>query len=124
MVTREKILDIVKEHLMDNLEDLDDKDFIPSKSMKDLGANSLDIVEVVSCTMRDLKIKVPRAELSNLTNIDGLVDLLYQVAQEKEQQQQLSQRRPLQQRRPHLLLRCRRACRTWRCWGSGQRGRR
>ena len=43
MVTREEILDIVKEHLMDNLEDLDEKDFDPSKSMKDLGANSQEI---------------------------------------------------------------------------------
>ena len=83
MVTKEEILDIVKEHLMDNLEDLDEADFDSKKSMKDLGANSLDIVEVVSCTMRDLKVKVPRSELSKLTNVDGLVDLLYQVAEEK-----------------------------------------
>jgi acyl carrier protein len=88
MVTKEEILNIVKEHLMDNLEDeLDEADFDPSKSMKDLGANSLDIVEVVSCSMRDLKIKVPRSELSKLTNVNGLVDLLYKVAMEKEQQQ-------------------------------------
>lgn len=88
MVTKEEILNIVKEHLMDNLEDLEEKDFDPSKSMKDLGANSLDIVEVVSCTMRDMKVKVPRSELSKLTNVNGLVDLLYQVAMEKHQQQQ------------------------------------
>ena len=83
MVSKDEILNIVKEHLMDNLEDLEEKDFDPAKSMKDLGANSLDIVEVVSCTMRDLKVKVPRSELSNLTNVDGLVDLLYKVASEK-----------------------------------------
>lgn len=83
MVSREEILDIVKEHLMDNLEDLDEKDFDPAKSMKDLGANSLDIVEVVSCTMRDLKVKIPRSELANLTNVNGLVDLLLKVAAEK-----------------------------------------
>ena len=52
--------------------------------MKDLGINSLDIVEVVSCSMRELKVKVPRSELSKLTNIDGLVDLLYRVSIEKE----------------------------------------
>jgi polyketide biosynthesis acyl carrier protein len=83
MVTREKILDIVKEHLMDNLEDLDAADFDPARSMKDMGANSLDIVEVVSCTMRDLKIKVPRTELAKLTNVNELVDLLVKVANEK-----------------------------------------
>ena len=83
MVTREHILDIVKEHLMDNLEDLDAGEFNPAKSMKDMGANSLDIVEVVSCTMRDLKIKVPRNELATLTNVNDLVDLLHKVAADK-----------------------------------------
>ena len=51
--------------------------------MKDYGANSLDIVEVVSHTMRELRVKVPRTELSKLTNIDDLVDLLYEVARDK-----------------------------------------
>ncbi|MFH1532644.1 MAG: phosphopantetheine-binding protein [Pseudomonadota bacterium] len=84
MASREEILDIVKGHLMDNLEDeLDEADFDPSKSMKDLGANSIDIVEVVSCSMRDLKVKVPRAELADLKNVDELVDLLLKVVNEK-----------------------------------------
>jgi acyl carrier protein len=50
-----------------------------SKSMKDYGANSLDIVEVVSGAMRELKVKVPRAELNTLSNIDGLVSLLHEI---------------------------------------------
>jgi acyl carrier protein len=84
MVSRDEILTIVKEHLMDNLEDeLDEADFDPSKSMKDMGANSIDIVEVVSCTMRELKVKVPRSELADLANVDEFVDLLLKVANEK-----------------------------------------
>jgi acyl carrier protein len=82
MPSREEIVGIVKKHLMDNLEDLDEADFDPSKSMKDLGANSLDIVEVVSCTMRELKVKVPRSELSKLDTINALVDLLAKVTSE------------------------------------------
>ena len=83
--TKEEILDTIKEHLMDNLEDMDEADFDPDKSMKDMGANSLDIVEVVSCSMRDLKIKVPRSELAKLANVTDLVDLLHKTALEKEQ---------------------------------------
>jgi acyl carrier protein len=83
--TKQEILEIVKEHLMDNLEDLDESEFQPDKSMKDMGANSLDIVEVVSCTMRDLRVKVPRSELSKLENVTDLVELLHKVVQEKEQ---------------------------------------
>ena len=84
MTTRDEVLELVKGHLMDNLEDeLDEADFDPSKSMKDLGANSIDIVEVVSCSMRDLKIKVPRADLADLKNVNELVDLLFKVVTEK-----------------------------------------
>jgi polyketide biosynthesis acyl carrier protein len=79
-VTREHIYSVVIKHLVDAVDDLDIATIDPAMSMKDMGANSLDIVEVVSRTMRELKIKVPRSELSKLSNLDGLVDLLYQVS--------------------------------------------
>lgn len=79
-MTRERILTTVKTYLVDAVDDLDPDRIDTAQSMKDLGANSLDIVEVVSRTMRELKIKVPRAELSKLENIDGLVDLLHDVS--------------------------------------------
>ena len=82
-MTRDNVLDVVKKHLVEIVGDIDATRIDPVKSMKDMGANSLDIVEVVSCAMRELKVKVPRSELSKLTNIDGLVNLLYDTAQAK-----------------------------------------
>ena len=76
-MTREQILCVVKKHLLETVDELDEAQIDPSLSMKDLGANSLDIVEVVSLSMRELRIKIPRSELSKLTNIDGLVDMFY-----------------------------------------------
>jgi acyl carrier protein len=84
MTSREQVLEIVKENLVDTIEELEGVEIDPARSMKDLGANSLDIVEVVSCSMRELKVKVPRAELNTLENIDQLVDLLHKTVQEKE----------------------------------------
>lgn len=84
MISREKVLEVVKGHLVDTIEELEGVEIDPSKSMKDLGANSLDIVEVVSCSMRELKVKVPRSELNQLTNIDQLVDMLHRYVEEKE----------------------------------------
>jgi acyl carrier protein len=81
---RAEIEAVVKKYLMEVVDDLKEEEIDTTKSMKDLGANSLDIVEVVSCSMRELKVKVPRSELSKLTSIDGLVDLLHFVIQEKE----------------------------------------
>ena len=81
-MTKEHIYSVVKKHLMQTVDGLDEAAIDGTKSMKELGANSLDIVEIVSVSMRELKVKVPRSELSKLTNIGGLVDLLYQVATE------------------------------------------
>lgn len=47
-----------------------------------LGVHGLDIVEIVSCSMRELKIKVPRSQLAKLENVDQLVDLLHEVSNE------------------------------------------
>jgi len=82
-MTRDQILGVVKKHLLETVDDLEESKVDPSLSMKDLGANSLDIVEVVSRSMRELRIKVPRSELSKLTNIDGLVDMFYASVQHK-----------------------------------------
>jgi len=81
---RKHIQSVVLKHLADSVEGLDPETVDTAKSMKDLGANSLDIVEVVSCSMRELKIKVPRSQLAKLENIDQLVDLLEQVDDEKK----------------------------------------
>jgi acyl carrier protein len=83
-MTREQVLVIVKKYITDVAEDLDTSNIDTSMSMRDMGINSLDIVEVVSCSMRELRIKVPRSELSKLENVDGLVDLLYQSVLDKE----------------------------------------
>ncbi len=76
MLTRNQVLDVVITNLRDTVEDLEDVEIDTARSMKELGATSLDIVEVVSCSMRELKVKIPRAELNKLQNIDQLVEAL------------------------------------------------
>ena len=82
---RDAVAAVVKKHLLEVVPDIKETDIDLSRSMKDLGANSLDMVEVVSCAMRELKVKVPRSELSKLTNMDGLVDLLHASARNTNQ---------------------------------------
>ena len=78
-MTREEVLSVVAKHLAQSVDGLDATTIDPMRSMKDYGANSLDIVEVVSGAMRELKVKVPRTELNKLTNVDGLVGLLHDI---------------------------------------------
>lgn len=81
-MTREQVMAVVVKHLAEAVDGLDTATLDPARSMKDLGANSLDIVEVVSSSMREMKIKIPRSELAKLTNLDGLVDLLHRTITE------------------------------------------
>ncbi len=86
-MTREAIQAVINKHIMEISEEIQEAQIDPSRSMKDLGLNSLDIVEIVSCSMRELKVKIPRSELSKLTNLDALVDILHQTLAQKEQAQ-------------------------------------
>ena len=79
-MSKEHVFAVVKKHLMQTVDGLAEDAITSEKSMKELGANSLDIVEIVSVSMRELKVKVPRSELSKLSNIGGLVDLLHTIA--------------------------------------------
>lgn len=79
IVEREQVLDVVAKHIKLNADGLEDTAIDPSKSMKEFGLSSLDTVEIVSASMRELKIRVPRTELANLANIGELVDLFLRV---------------------------------------------
>ena len=79
---REHISTVVTKYLARAI-DVEPESIDTTQSMKDLGANSLDIVEVVSSAMRELRVRVPRSELDDIANIDGLVDLLLEHAKAK-----------------------------------------
>ncbi len=70
---REEILKVIEKHLIKSVPGITEK-VDPEKKFTDYGANSLDIVEIVSASMREMKIKIPRTELSDIQNIQGLID--------------------------------------------------
>ncbi len=75
---RDKIIKIIKKHVVNNIDDVDINDIDESKSIKEYGANSLDIIEVISGSMRELKIKIPRTELAEITTINELAEKFMQ----------------------------------------------
>jgi acyl carrier protein len=84
MHSKEDILAVIRKHLSSAIDGVSIDAIDATKSMKDFGANSLDIVEVVSASMRELRVKVPRAELHGLVDIQGLVDALHDAALKKQ----------------------------------------
>ncbi len=71
---REKIMNTIVKNLKLNVDGLEDVEIDPSKSIIEYGASSLDNLEIVSATMRELQIQVPRTAISNVKNINELVD--------------------------------------------------
>jgi acyl carrier protein len=78
-MNREEVLNIVIKNIKLNVDGLEETEIDQKKSMAEYGTNSLDIVEIVNSSLRELKIKVPRTQLADLMNINDLVDLLTQI---------------------------------------------
>lgn len=77
---RDQVIQVILKNLKLNVDGLEETAIDTQKSMIDYGASSLDIVEIVSASMRELRVKVPRTELANLKNMDELADLLFTKA--------------------------------------------
>lgn len=71
---RQTILNVIEKHLIRSVDGLEAGSIDPEKKLSDYGANSLDIVEIVSGAMRELKVRIPRTELNDIQNIGGLAD--------------------------------------------------
>jgi acyl carrier protein len=76
-MNRGEILAIVVRNVAEAVEGLSVADVDPSRSMADHDLTSLDIVEAVSRSMRELNVTIPRPQLRKLGTIDDLVDALY-----------------------------------------------
>lgn len=83
-MTRTDIFDVVKSHMIEIIDDVEESTEIKeSDRMADLGADSIDVVEVVSDAMYTLKVKIDRTRLDRVQNIAGLLDLLEDATAQK-----------------------------------------
>ena len=81
---REHALKVVLKHLRLNVDGIADGHVDPERSMADYGASSLDIIEVVSASARELRVRVPMTELAGLQNIGELADVLVRSLSEAQ----------------------------------------
>jgi acyl carrier protein len=79
-VSREEMFAVVRSNIDEIVEGAKGLDIKETDSMRDYGADSLEVVEVVSRSMKTLKIKVPRTELSGAKNLKDLLDLFVKFA--------------------------------------------
>jgi acyl carrier protein len=82
-MTREQIFAVVRSNILNILDEVQADAISEDVSLSDLGADSLQIVEVVSRSMKELRLKVRRTELSRATNLSDLLDLFEDAAAER-----------------------------------------
>ena len=75
--SKQRIFDVIKKNTLQVLIDLNPEEVTIDTSLTELGANSVDRVEVVMYSIEDLDIEVPRTELHGIQDIRSLVDLLH-----------------------------------------------
>ena len=74
-MTRQEIFEVVKSNIVEIIEEAEGVELEEHHSMRDFDADSLEIVEVVARSMKQLRIKVPRDQLGSAQNLADLVDL-------------------------------------------------
>ncbi|MDQ1350636.1 MAG: polyketide biosynthesis acyl carrier protein [Acidobacteriota bacterium] len=79
-MTQLDVFQTVKRVTLEVLPFLPPEEVSIEKSLKDLGANSIDRMEVVTRSMESLGIKVPLVEFGKVKNLEGLVDVLQRFA--------------------------------------------
>ena len=84
-MTREQILGVIQDNVRKTVAEAETVELDETMRLSDFGADSMDIVEVVSRSMKDLQIKVPRAELMLADDLKELVDLFEEAVAKKDE---------------------------------------
>jgi acyl carrier protein len=79
-MTRPEMLEVLTENLHATVELVNEEEIVESANLLDLGADSLEILEVAVRTMKQLGVRVPRTELSGANNIGDLLTLYERAA--------------------------------------------
>lgn len=79
-MNRAGILAVVQANVRAIIEGARGREIRETDSMRDYGADSLEIIEVVSRSMRQLRIQVPRGQLVSAQCLGDLVSLLEKAA--------------------------------------------
>ena len=67
----------MKSIIVEILPEIDSEQISIEDSLKEIGANSIDRMDIIIETMEKLGVKIPLVEFGQLKNIEGIVDLLY-----------------------------------------------
>lgn len=79
-MSREEVVECVKKSISEIM-DIPISEIDTSESLKDLGANSIDRMDIIVMAVEEVGVKMQMMEFAKLKNIDGIIDVLYQKVQ-------------------------------------------
>jgi len=80
-MTREQVYDTIKSNIISVLPEVSESSIAPERTLKDLGADSIDRADISTMSMENMDLRIPLVELGKVSTIGELVDLLYTHAQ-------------------------------------------
>ena len=76
-LTQTQVFELVKNNILEILPNTQADLIVPEQSLVDLGANSVDRMEIVTLSMEDLGVKIPLMSFAKVFNIESLVEVLF-----------------------------------------------
>lgn len=77
-MSKERIFQIIKTNVLEILPEIPVDGIRPEESLKNIGANSIDRMDIIVKTMEMVGVTIPMIEFAGIKNIQGLVDLFYE----------------------------------------------
>jgi acyl carrier protein len=81
-MSQQDLSDVVKRKTAEIIGNIAPDDLDTAKTLRSYGVSSLDLVELVSFLMRELKIKVARSELKKIGTTDELIAVFQNAAKQ------------------------------------------
>lgn len=78
-MTKEEVLRLLIKNLKLTIPEFASEDLDTSKSYKELGVSSLELVRIVSASMKEMGLKMAPATLASVKTTDDLADVLMQA---------------------------------------------
>lgn len=88
-MTKEQVFETVKGVIVEVLPQVEKENITIEKQLKELGANSIDRMEIVTMSMRELDLKIPLMSFAGVGNIEGLVDVLAENYAKREETEEM-----------------------------------
>ncbi len=83
-MSKEYVFEAVKKVILEVLPHVEPEIITIDKQLKDVGANSIDRMEIVTMSMQALELKLSLMSFAGVSNIEGLVDVLEETLAKKE----------------------------------------